>query len=65
MFVKININKWHIRKHTNLITTFRGSNSAMDSIPALHPAAPGSIPGVPKNFSDLLMLPRLIDSAVT
>ena len=63
MFVKFNSNKWHIRKHTNLITTFRGSNSAMDSIPALHPAAPGSIPGVPKNFSEFLMLLRLINGA--
>ena len=35
----------------------------MDSILALHPAAPGSIPGVHKNFSEFLMLPRLIDGA--
>ena len=35
----------------------------MDSVLALHPAALGSIPGVPKNLSDFLMLPRLIDVA--
>ena len=35
----------------------------MDSVLVLHPAARGSIPGVPKNFSEFLMLPRLIDSA--
>ena len=35
----------------------------MDSVLALHPAAPNSIPGVPNNFSEFLMLPRLIDGA--
>ena len=29
--------------------------SSMDSVLALHPAAPGLIPGVPKNFSEFLM----------
>ena len=38
--------------------------SRVDSILALHPAAPGSIPGVLKNFSEeFLMFPRLIDGA--
>ena len=40
-----------------------GPRSTMDSILALHPAAPGWFPRVPKNFSEFLMLPRLIDSA--
>ena len=35
----------------------------MDSVLTQHPADPGSIPGVPKNFSEFLMLPRLIDGA--
>ena len=35
----------------------------MDSVLALHPAAPNSIPGVPKIFSEFLMLSRLIDGA--
>ena len=35
----------------------------IDSIFALHPAAPVSIPSVPMNFSEFLMLPRLIDGA--
>ena len=35
-------------------------DSTMDSILALHPAAPGLILGFPKNFSEFLMLPRLI-----
>ena len=40
-----------------------GLHSIMDSVLAMHPAAPGSIPGVPKIFSEFLMLPRLTDSA--
>ena len=36
-----------------------GPLSTMDSVLALHPAAPGLIPGIPKNFSEFLMLPRL------
>ena len=36
-------------------------HNTMDSVLALHPAALGLIPGVPKNFSEFLMLPRLID----
>ena len=32
------------------------------SVTASHPAAPGSILGVPKNFSEFLMLLRLIDT---
>ena len=35
----------------------------MDCILALHPAAPGLIPGIPKNFSEFFMLPRLINGA--
>ena len=35
----------------------------MDSVLALHPAATGSIPGVPNNFSEFLMLQRFIDGA--
>ena len=35
----------------------------MDSILASHTAAPGSIPGVPKIFSEFLLLLRLIDGA--
>ena len=35
----------------------------MDSVLALHSVALGSIPGVPKNFSEFLLLPRLIDGA--
>ena len=35
----------------------------MDRILTLHPAAAGSIPGVPMNFSELLKLPRLIYGA--
>ena len=38
-------------------------HSTMDSILASHPASQGSIPGIPKIFSELLMLPRLINSA--
>ena len=33
----------------------------MDSVLALHSAALGLIPSVPKNFSEFLMLPRLIN----
>ena len=35
----------------------------MDSVLASHPAAQGLIPSIPKNFSEFLMLPRLIDGA--
>ena len=28
------------------------AHNAIDSILALHPVAPGSIPGIPKNFSE-------------
>ena len=37
----------------------------MDSVPALHPAATGLIPGIPKKKFEkkLSMLPRLIDGA--
>ena len=35
----------------------------MDSVLASHPAAPVLIPVVPKNFSEFLMLPRLINGA--
>ena len=39
-------------------------HSTMDSFLAWLPAAPGSIPGVPNNFTEFLMLPRqVIDSA--
>ena len=41
----------------------RGPLSTMDSVLALHPAAPGWITGIPKNFSEFLMLPRLINGA--
>ena len=37
----------------------------MDSDLTLHPAAPGSIPGILKNFSEFLMVPRLIYGAAT
>ena len=40
-----------------------GDHSTMDSVLASHPAALGSIHGVPKNFSEFLMLARLINSA--
>ena len=40
-----------------------GVHSRTDSVLATHPAALGSIPGVPKNFSEFLMLPRLINGA--
>ena len=38
-------------------------NGTMDSALAFHPAAPDSIPGVPVNFYEFLMLQRLIDGA--
>ena len=38
-------------------------HSTTDIILASHPGAPGSIPGVLKNFSEFLMLPRLIAGA--
>ena len=40
-----------------------GPHSRIDSILALHPVAWGLILGVPKNFSELLMLLRLINGA--
>ena len=40
-----------------------GAQSTMDSVFASHPATPGLIPGIPKNFSEFLMLPWLINSA--
>ena len=39
------------------------AHSTVDGILASHPATPGSIPGAPKNFSESLMLLRLIDGA--
>ena len=38
-----------------------GPHSTMDSVLASHPAAQGLITVVPKNFSEFLMLLRLID----
>ena len=42
-----------------------GPHSRMDNIllSILHPAASGLIPGVPKNFSEFLILLRLINGA--
>ena len=40
-----------------------GTAQQRGRVGACHPAAPGSILGVPKNFSKFLMLLRLIDSA--
>ena len=60
----------HEMKFTHILTFFLqrfwpdgGPHSKIDSILALHPAAPGMIPGSPKNISEFLMLPRLIDGA--
>ena len=36
------------------------AHSTIESVLALHPAAPGSIPGVSKSFFELLMLPSLL-----
>ena len=41
----------------------RGPHITMDSVLASHPEAQGSIPVVPNNFSEFLMLLRLIDGA--
>ena len=38
-----------------------GPQRTMDIILTSYPATPGSIPGIPKNFSELLMLLRLIN----
>ena len=40
-----------------------GAHSTMDSVLALHPVALVLIPGIPKNFSEFLILPRLINGA--
>ena len=40
-----------------------GEHRTLDSLLDLHHAAPGSIPGIPKNFSEFLMVPRLINGA--
>ena len=37
-------------------THIGGTHSTMDKILASHPAAPGSIPAVPKNFSDVAVV---------
>ena len=59
------------REKTKETLALEGSLSTIDSFLALHPAAPGLIPGIPKNFFEelfpknysFMMLPRLIDSA--
>ena len=61
--------KWSNRDLISLIFSCKllviqeGPHRTRDSILALHPVAPGSIPGIPKNFSEFLMLPRLIHGA--
>ena len=39
----------------------RGAALHRGSVLAFHPAAPGSVLGVPKNFSEFLMLLRLVN----
>ena len=38
-----------------------GPHSTVDSILASHPAAPGSILGVPKIFSEIISLGKILD----
>ena len=50
-------------KKAKIVSAQGGPQSTMDSVVASHPVAPVLIPGVPKNFSEFLMLLRLIDGA--
>ena len=56
---------WRMSKLTRKMANFSdlgGPRSTMDSVLASHPAAPGSIFGVPEVYL-LLMSPRFIDSS--
>ena len=53
---------WLVRLLKLTISQGLGAHSTMDSVLALNPGSLGSIPAVPKNFSEFLMLPRLINA---